>query len=52
MGPRDSRNILAFLVHSGRNNIILEREQFELSGMLQCHSSYSFGKLPLFSFLQ
>ena len=52
MAPCDSRKIVAYMVHSGQNNIILDREQFQLSGMLQCHRSCSFGKLPFLSFLQ
>ena len=43
---------LPCFVHSGQNNIILDREQFQVSDMLQCHWSCNFGKLPFMSFLQ
>ena len=49
MRPRDSRKIRPCLIHSGQNNIILDREQFQVSDMLQCHWSCNFGKLPFFS---
>ena len=37
MRPRDNRKYLAYVVHSGQNNIILDHEQFQVSDMLQCH---------------
>ena len=52
MSPGDSRKILPCLVHSGQNNIILDREQFQVSDMLQCDWSCNSGKLPFMSFLQ
>ena len=48
--PRDSRKSLPCLVHSGQT-IILDREQYQMSNMLQCHWSCNFGKLPFFSIL-
>ena len=52
MRPRDSRNSLPCLVHSGQNNFILDGEQFQVNDMLQCHWSCNSGKLPVMSFLQ
>ena len=49
MRPR-GRNILAYLVHTSQNNIILDREQFQVSDLLQCHWSCNFGKLLFFLF--
>ena len=48
MSPCDSRKILPCLVHSSQNYIILNREQFQVSDMLQCHWSCNFGKLQFF----
>ena len=48
MKPHDSRKILPCLAHLGQNNIILDREQFQVSDMLQCHRSCYFAKLPFF----
>ena len=38
MMPRDSRKALAFLVHYSQDNIILDREQFQVSDMLHIYN--------------
>ena len=50
MRPCDSRKSLPCLVHSGQNNTIVDREQFQMSDMLQCHWTCNSGKLPFMSF--
>ena len=42
MMPCDSAKILAYLVYSGQNNIIPDREQFQVSDTLQSHTRFSF----------